>query len=279
MLCSLLLACVPAVAGTPDPVRCEGPKPRSEDARPEVALEVARFEELVGKRATPPSELVAIVANLETAAARSGPKDRQAIADALARAFVERRPGRGAKPEPDPVLHAAARALGALGEDGVPVLARWVGHEAYEQEVLLQRELLLSLGRTRAPRAAEPLTEHLEHEDARLVAAAGEALGSFEEAEPALRKELFEKVLNVLTAAKNAAERVEHEQGTQPVPQPSAEGAILADRYAQVQAPLSSALARLSGVEQPDPESWRRWWNKNKRASWQREDEGAEKRR
>jgi HEAT repeat protein len=158
----------------------------------------------------------------------------------------------------------------------VPVLARWVGHETYEAEIGLQRELLLALGETRAPKAVEPLVEHLEHEDPRLVAAAGEALGSFERADAPLRKKLFEKVLNVLTAAKNASDAASQAQGTQPVPQPSPEGAVLAERYEQIRAPLSKTLARLAGAEQPDPEAWRRWWNKNKNASWQREETAKE---
>lgn len=272
MLLSLFLSSVMAAGPGPAPAVLQVPPARVEDELPEVARELARFDELVGRRDATPEELTAIVAKLQAAAARTGPKDTKAIVAALGRAFVERRPGRGAKPEPDPVLHVVARALGSIGAEAVPVLARWVGQEAYEAETVLQRELLLALGETRAKAAVEPLVDHLEHEDPRLVAAAGEALGSFERAEPALRKKVFEKALNVLTSAKNAADAIAQEQGTQPVPQPSVEGAVLADRYEQIRAPLSKTLARLSGVEQPDPEAWRRWWNKNKNASWQRED-------
>jgi hypothetical protein len=240
------------------------------DGREEVANLIAEMREFSSKRGSQALEAQAAIGRLTEEFAASGPKDKAEIVSALARLFETRPVSRGKdKEESDPLLLAAAEALGRMGPQSVGVLIGLVGRGRLEADLPLQRKLLLALGATRDKRALDPLVKALQDKDAVIVAAAGEALGSFEAAEQPTRKQAFEEILKVLTSTKSSSDRYAQEQGTAREPQPSLDGSILADRYETIRAPLLGALRRLSKHEESEPEAWQRWWNKNKKASWE----------
>jgi len=243
------------------------------DSRAEVAAEIAKLDELAKRPGDLALEAGAVITRLREEFKRSGPKDQRDIVGALAKLYRTRKPAKEKDAPSDPLHLAVTEALGEMGPHSVPELIGALEDKALRRDLALQREVLLALGRTRDKRAIDPLLENLDNKDDLLVGAAGEALGSFEGADQAVRKKLFEETLKVLISTKGSVDRIDQEQGTAPVPQGNAEGAVLAARYETIRVPLLTTLARLSNHREEEPEAWQRWWNKNKKTSWATEDE------
>lgn len=254
--------------GAPRAQRTPATETAPADGRQEVARLITGLREISSKRGSQALEAQAAIGRLSEEFTASGPKDKAEIVSALARLFGTR-PVTRTQDESDPLLLAAAEALGRMGPQSVAVLTGLAVRQELEGDLRLQRQLLLALGATRDRRALDPLIKRLQDKDAVIVAAAGEALGSFEAAGQPTRKQAFEEILKVLTSTKSSSDRYAQEQGTAREPQPSPDGSIQADRYETIRAPLLGALARLSRHEEGDPEAWQRWWNKNKKASWE----------
>ena len=238
------------------------------DGREEVATLIVRLGELAEKRDGQAIEALAVIARLSEQFQKSGPGDKREIGRALARLFDTRKPAQKKDQPGDPLQLAAAEALGGMGPQSVPALIAAIGQKKLRDDLELQRQLMLALGRTCDKKGIEPLLDNLHNKDDVLIAAAGEALGSYERADQATRKRVFEEVLKTLVAVKSSVDHAEHEQGTAETPQPSPQGAAFADRYETIRAPLLGALARLSKHQETEPEAWQRWWNKNKKADW-----------
>ena len=150
---------------------------------------------------------------------------------------------------------AAARALGDMGPESTKLLVGWIGHKNLRKDLVLQRYLILSLGKTRDKDGLKTLVVYLENKDATLVSAAAEAMAEFAESDLALRKEVFDSLLKPLMAAKGAADAVSTDQTAK-------------DRFDIIKAAIITSLGKLSKHAEQDPEEWQRWWNKNKRADW-----------
>lgn len=237
-------------------------KAEAADKRPEVAATLEKLEKHVEKHGNEDSDAITIIGQLGGEFTKSGPKDKSAIVNALNKCVEAQR----AEPKKgefnNKLAIAAADALGQMGPESVPTLIANIGQKNLRKDIQLQRQLLLSLGKTRDKEAIKTLTMNLENKDAPLVAAAAEGLGEFEDAKQDVRKELFSAAIKALMAGKNAKDAEQAGSGA------TAHTTIATERYDVISAPLLKTLHRLSKHDESTPELWERWWNKNRQANW-----------
>lgn len=189
-------------------------------------------------------------------------KDQDAFAKGLDLVF-----SRGKVREPDKIqlYSAAAAALGQLGDKGAKPLM-----EAYKSAhfpdktewVPLREQLLKALGRTKtkddkaikflideARRAVEPA----------LMAAAGEALGNFEDAEPKLRKDIVKNLL-IRYGEIDSKSRV--------LDPANIEAQNARDRLAAISDKWNTTLSKMTRQDFRNYPDWNGWYNKNKDGDW-----------
>lgn len=261
LLLSLLLALAgqPGAAPVPQPASAslqeEG---EVADRRPEVAELLATFEGHAGARGKEDGEAIAVIDQLLQEWPRSGPKDRAAILKSLGKAMNEtRRELEDGVPD-NKLFIAVATALGEMGVEASKELQKWVGNKKHRKDLALQRRLVLSLGKTRDPKAVKPLLDLLNDKDNIIVAAACQALAEYEEADQDLRKKAFNELLKLLMTTKALTA--------------DPNDLVARARYDAIAAPIITTLQKLSGHDERKPEEWQRWWNKNKKADWDAED-------
>jgi HEAT repeat protein len=254
LLCSLLaspaLALLPAHP-TQEPAKGEE-KP---DKRPEIAELLTRLSEHADKRGAEDTLAIEVIDKLLQEFPESGPKDRAAIVKGLDKCFSEKRQESEEGVRDNKLYIASATALGAMGPESVKVLIGWIDNKTHRADMQLQRALILALGKTKDPSATKPLVDLLPHNQASMQSAAAEALGAYADAKQEVRKEIFESVLKVLTALKNAVDT-------------DANDIISRERYDAISAAMITTLQRLARHEERDPAEWQRWWNKNKKENW-----------
>ncbi|MDA1265255.1 MAG: HEAT repeat domain-containing protein [Planctomycetota bacterium] len=226
------------------------------DDRPEIETLLETLEDRVGKSARDDPkdrEAVQLIESLAGQYESSGDNDRGDIVRGLDRVFLaKRRADRDGKRETG-LFIAAAKALGKTGDDGAKRLLRWIGNPKHRQDVALQRELVLALGATRSDDAVKPLADLLGEDVPQIVGAAAAALGNFDGKDQKVRKSLFEDLLKKMESYR------ENARGNDSTAQAL---------WGALRGPGNQSLGKLSGARQNDPESWRRWWNKNKRLDW-----------
>lgn len=228
------------------------------DKRPEVAAKLDELGPLIKARGTKDTEAIAVVDQLLVEFRQSGPKDRGAIVDGLSKCFEERRQELDGGVPDNRLFLAVAMALGEMGPDSGAVLVRWIGDKRHRSDVALQRRLILSLGKTKDVKRTEDLVDLLQHKEPTLVAAAAEAMANFNEAESKVRKLLFEEQLKVLMSVKGRMDSDVNDLEAR-------------QRYDAIAAPMVTSMQTLSGHDERVPEEWQRWWNKNKRLDWDKE--------
>jgi hypothetical protein len=122
----------------------------------------------------------------------------------------------------------------------------------------VRAQLILSLGKTRAPGAVKTLLGTLDDKDAVIQAAGAEALGEYEGMEQDVRKDVFEELLKLIMSWKAKVD-------TDP------NDLIARERYQTISGPIITSMQRLTGHDERDPAEWQRWWNKNKKEDWDQE--------
>ncbi len=247
----------PAAVATPcapsASVAAQDPKP---DERADVKEWIAKLHLHAGKRGKEDQEAIKIIdENLLKEFETFGPKDRASVVKALDKVFTEKRQEDQDGVRQNSLYIAAAVALGRMGPESAPVLMNWIGHKSHKKDVILQRKLIESLGRTKVEPARVALIKLITDDEPQVQAATIQALGEFEEVELKLRKETFEAVLK-------------HSMGLYGQVQSNQQDVIARERYDAVVGPAITTLKRLSGHEESDLEAWQRWWNKNKKAEW-----------
>jgi len=230
------------------------------EAQPALADIVEELQVELGRRAPDEAHAKQLVERLAAEFAVCGTKDRAPIVRVIERCLAAKHQG---KPQTELVCHAA-RALAGMAPESVPVLARALENRPLVKEKEIGRTLVLALGKTRDKSAIKTLLGLLDSPDDTLVAAAGEALGEFDGAPLATRKQLFEEALKALMQAKD-----QKDSSAQATLTPNAQqDAAALQRYDAIQAAFSTTLQRLSKQEARSADLWQRWWNKNKRANW-----------
>ena len=227
------------------------------DDRPEIALLLDDLSSRVKKsnRDDPrENDAVKVISSLAEQWKRSGDGDRDDIVRGLDRVFLAKRRASKDGSRTTGIFIAAARALGNTGDDGAKKLLRWIGNKKHQDDVDLQRELVLALGRTRSDRAVDALEDLLKEDIPEVLGAAATAIGELATKDLKVRKRLFESLLKSMESNQENARS-----------QDSTAQAL----WGALRSPGQKTLSSLSGASQSGVESWRRWWNKNKRGSWQ----------
>jgi hypothetical protein len=122
---------------------------------------------------------------------------------------------------------------------------------------LLQRELILALGKTKEDSGQKTLTDLLTNKDATIQAAAAEALANFDGKPSDQRKEIFEALLKQLMSVKGLVDA-------------NVNDTIARERYDVISAPIITTLQRLTGEKIWEPNEWQRFWNKSKKDPWEK---------
>ena len=245
-------ASIPAVAvATQDPA----PKP---DERADVKELIAKLLGHADQRGKEDQEACATIDTLLKDFENYGPKDRVSVVKALGKVFTEKRQEDQDGVRQNSMFLAAAVALGRMGPESAPVLMDWIGHKSHRKDVALQRKLIDSLGRTKVEAGRGVLIKLLTDDESQIQAAAMEALGQYSEIELKLRKDTFEAVLKQLMSLRGAMLS-------------DSTDLIARESYDAVVGPAMTTLRELSKHEESTPEEWQRWWNKNKRADWDKE--------
>lgn len=228
------------------------------DKRPEVEELLEKLKDHAKKRGKEDQEAIVVVDALLQEFPNSGLKDRKEIAKTLSGCLKEKRTEVDGQPQNSLYL-ACAMALGSMGPESVKELEGWIDHKQHRKDLALQGELIRALGKTKDEKAIPTLIDLLPHKDPSNQAAAAEALGNFDGMESKVRKEIFDKVLNELNAAKNRMDS-------------DLEDLEARDRYNVIKASMVTTLQALSGHDETNPDEWRAWWNDNKKKDWDKED-------
>ena len=227
-----------------------------EDKRPVIEQKVTQLGEYIKKRGEQDREAIAAIDDLLSEFKKSGPKDRAAIVKGLEKCFsVKRKPTEEGVPD-NKLFIAAAAALGQMGPESVKTLSGLINHKDHRSDLQLQRELILSLGKTKEDSGQKTLTDLLTNKDATIQAAAAEALANFEAKPSDQRKEIFEALLKELMSVHGQVEA-------------DVNDTIARERYDVIAAPIITTLQRLSGQKIFEPNEWQRFWNKSKRDPWE----------
>jgi hypothetical protein len=188
------------------------------------------------------------------------PKDRTAIVKALEDVFFK---GKLRSPDRTSLYAGAAAALGYCGEEGAKVLKKAYDKKRFPDKkewVPLREQLLKYLGRTKDEGMVKFLCEEARRQpEAALQAAAGEALGNFDESKESIRKEI---VGDMLIRYGELAE-LASQMGSSNIEAQNAQ-----DRLAALSDKWNTTLAKLTGQNFTSFRDWQGWYNKNRTQPW-----------
>ncbi len=258
LLLSLLAPPSPAPAppAPPPPSAARQDEEALTDERPEVAQLILTLGGHVKERGEQDVEAIGVVDELYREFAKSGPKDRAAVVEALADCFEAKRTAELEPEVPDDRLYmACAVALRDMGPESVKPLIALIGDKTHKKNLRLQRQIVLSLGKTKDPAGVKVLLDLLKHPESQMQAAGAEALGEYSEADEKTRKKIVEDVIKVMMDQKTKVD-------TAP------EDTEAAERWNTISGPMIASLQKVAGHDERVPEEWMRWWNKNKKADW-----------
>ena len=252
-----LLSLLLPVSAQKDPAKDPGKGPDKE-----VAEKIAVLKEAVNdkKFARDAEGLQAIDVLLQKSQAGPDPKDQQAIVKALEGVLT----GGKSRPHDKTELYVGAvQALGYCGVDGAKVLKdTFLNKNRFPEKpdwVPFREHVLKNLGRTKDETHVKFLTkEARQNPEAALMAAAGEALGNFEESKEAVRKEIVSELLVRYGELDEKASQI----GT------NIEAQNAQDRLSALQDKWNGTLAKLTRQNLTKLREWQAWYNKNKDKPW-----------
>lgn len=265
---SLLAQPVAAPASAPTPVLSSLQDPKAEagkpDKREDIKKELADYEALIGQRGKKDEEARKLIDKLLQEFPECGPKDRESIANGIAKAFDQKRVPSAEEKDENPediykLYFTAAVALGHMAPEGIKPLTKLINDRSHKANVKLLRTAILQLGKCKDPGSVNLFLDLLNNKDNGLAAAGAEALGEYTDIALDKRKMIFEKLLNQIMALK--VEVDQNQSNNTPDPTKS-------ERYQALVGAGVATLQRLSGHDERDPAEWQRWWNKNKKANW-----------
>lgn len=254
---STVLALLLAIPASPAPA---GSGSERAEAQPAIPGLVEDLQQELGRRKIDEARAKQLVEKLAAEFAVCGTRDRAPIVRVLERCLAAKEQG---KPDAELVCHAA-RALAGMAPESLPVLERALDNKVLLKEKEVGRTLVLALGKTRDKSAVKTLLALLDSSEDGIVAAAGEALGEYEGANLALRKQLFEETLKAWMQAKDEKDS----QVQQTLDPNSPHDAAALKRYELLESAFATTLQRLSRQDARSVELWQRWFAKNKRVDW-----------
>jgi hypothetical protein len=228
------------------------------DERPEVKALLDELDGNVKAKGEKDQEAIGVLDKLVQEFPHSGPKDRLAIVKACSDCFEVKRTKEISEGVPDSRLYtAAAAALGEMGPESAKPLIALIGDKSHRKDQTLQVKVTLMLGKTKSPDGVKVLMGLLHHKDAPMQAAGAEALAYYSDAPDATRKLVFEDLLRTMMDQKT-------KKDTNPADQEAQE------RWNIISGPIIQTLQKLTGLAESDPDKWQRWWNDNKKKSWEK---------
>ena len=258
MISQLLLtfACVPQPLCVPAPVPIHLSPQEQEvaDRLPEIKELLELLGKYISRRGKEDVAAIRLMEQLAIQYPKCGPKDRESIAKAIGKCFAQKRK-EIAKDQPDNALYLpAATHLGTMGENATKILVKWIEHKSHRDNLVLKRELIMSLGLTKDTGALKCLSDLLQYNDANVIAWAAEAFGQFKGHPQKVRKEIFSDILKVLVTTSEQKEDANNLEASA--------------RWEAIKVPMFRTLGSLSGERNSNAAAWQRWWNKNKRKNW-----------
>lgn len=188
------------------------------------------------------------------------PKDQAAIVKGFENVFSS---GKLRPPDNIKLYMGAATALGYCGAEGAKVLKATYASKRFPEKkdwVPLREQLLKNLGHTKDETMVKFLTaEARRNPEAALQAAAGEALGNYEESKEAVRKEIVDELLVTYGELSELASQM----GSANVAAQNAQ-----DRLSALKDKWNTALAKLTRQNFATFSEWQKWFNKNKNVPW-----------
>ncbi len=244
-------------------------KPTKPD--PEIAVKIAELEKALKDRKMSLDEgAILIIDELgHRAEGQLYSSDRKKVVKIVSKALtsVRLRP-----PEKTGLYRSAATALGKAGKNGAKAL-----HAAYTKKYFpmkkewthMRANLLLNLGKIADPGMVKFLCDRAgrSFED-EVLAAAGDALGSYKDSDQKVRKEIAKALIIKLGGLEASLAN-----NTINIPgRPQNFSGANVKRTIEVIGPTWNAtLTSLTGHSLASGSSWTRWWNKNKRKDWDKD--------
>jgi hypothetical protein len=251
------LALAPVLAQTP-PVP---PQPAAKGPDKDVVAHLAVLKEVVADKKFERDDqgVEAIDKLLMKSKAGLDPKDQAAIVKGLDNVLSTGK----LRPHDNTRLYVGAvQALGYCGAEGAKVLHDTYVNKRYPEHrdwVPFREHVLKNLGRTKDEAQIKFLTnEALRSPEAALSAAAGEALGNFDESKEALRKEIVSELIK----GRGALEEKASQLGT------NIEASNAKDRLAALGDKWNTTLSKLTKQNFTTFREWQTWHNKNKSLPW-----------
>jgi hypothetical protein len=187
-------------------------------------------------------------------------KDKRDIVKGFESALLK---GKLREPDKTQLYIAAATALGLLGTDGSKPLQAAFKDERFpdkEPWVPLRETLLKSLGKTKDESTIKFLLNVARRDpQAQLQAAAGEALGNFEESKAELRKDIVNSLI-ITYGEMDSRSRV--------IDPADIEAQNMVKRLAVVSGKWNDTLRKLTKQNFDNYPEWNEWYNKNKAKDW-----------
>lgn len=246
-----LLSCVLAVSASQAPA----PAGAKKDGRKEVAAQISEMaKDTAAKKDVEAREKMD---GLLKEFPESGPKDKKAIADAIAKNLkLIRQPAQGSTEQPMLYI-ASVVALGQTAEFGAKHLQDAFENRDWKKDLDFRGKILRNLGTTKDAGSVDFLLNVLNSKDYSLIADAATALGNYNQAPEEARKKIVEKLQKHLnTAQGNAADPTNPAYND------------LKKKYETINPAMTETLQKLTGQSFREPREWEKWWNENKSKNW-----------
>jgi hypothetical protein len=235
----------------------QGGKPAAPD--PEVAAKIEQLKEVVADRkmARDAEGIDVITVLVKKWQGGLVDKDQKEVIKGLGAVFTQ---GKVREPDKMQLYKATATAIGQLGEQGgKPLEAAYTNKQRFPEKrewVPLREDLLRAIGKTKDSKLIKFMTDIARRDpEAALQAAAGEALGNFEDSPVEVRKEIVNNLL---------IRYGEMDSRSRQIDPADIEAQNMRDRLAVIAGRWNETLRKLTRQNLDQYPEWQEWYNKNK---------------
>ena len=229
---------------------------------PEVKAKLSELKKLsTARKGAQDAAAIGVISDLEVKFDKMHPKDQKAYAKAVGTVLWSVRTKR--KPEQGQMFRTCILALGRAGKLGSPELAKAFNSTKFKGKewVNLRGQVLDHLGRTKDPKyIGFLLDEALKNINDTLMAKAGGALKNLDGEKLRVRKDVCKNLIKKFAQI--------HDNGNVNLDPGDSTVRMWKDKERAVSAPWNAALQKLTKQHLRGPDSWTKFWNKNKSKNW-----------